>query len=342
MTITALPTPPSRGQSPSTFSSDADTFLNALPTMVTQINAATVNMDTQYGYVYSNVASTATNASQATTAANSAVSAKNNIEILFLGSKSSNPSTNNSGGTLVVGCKYFNTTVGEDRVWTGTNWVSSTAIGGTVSGLNIDGELKLKTNTWHKDGNNAARLYLEQGGSDATIIRGNQLVYWNNANAELFKIINNGSMYAYGQSSLNSGGVFLSNHSVTIGSQNGGNNSVGIGLTSGGQGAYGQIAASGVELAISSNSYYASGNDRFSVNGYAPKIRLFNTDNTIVFQQTDNGSAGGVQSIQTAARFDTLGVLSVSGRNGYGSIALNGSPTGTGFISFHQTSGARS
>ena len=52
MTITALPTPPSRGQSPTTFSSDADTFLNALPTMVTQINATTANMDTQYGYVY--------------------------------------------------------------------------------------------------------------------------------------------------------------------------------------------------------------------------------------------------------------------------------------------------
>lgn len=39
--VSALPSPPSRGSSPSTFSAQMDAFLSALPTMVTQFNTAT-------------------------------------------------------------------------------------------------------------------------------------------------------------------------------------------------------------------------------------------------------------------------------------------------------------
>ncbi len=40
-TISSLPSAPSRSSSPSTFATDADTFFNAFPTLVTEINAAT-------------------------------------------------------------------------------------------------------------------------------------------------------------------------------------------------------------------------------------------------------------------------------------------------------------
>jgi microcystin-dependent protein len=60
MTITALPTPPSRGSSPSTFAADADRFLAALPTLATQINAAIPSIDAVPGYAASAAASAAT------------------------------------------------------------------------------------------------------------------------------------------------------------------------------------------------------------------------------------------------------------------------------------------
>lgn len=45
--FTPLPTPPSREQSPETFSSDADAFLGALPTFQTQGNALGTYCQTQ-------------------------------------------------------------------------------------------------------------------------------------------------------------------------------------------------------------------------------------------------------------------------------------------------------
>lgn len=64
--ITALPTPPSRGSSPSTFVADADVFFDALPDFVTEVNAAGDAIDTAVVDAEA-AAVTAVNAATATT-----------------------------------------------------------------------------------------------------------------------------------------------------------------------------------------------------------------------------------------------------------------------------------
>jgi hypothetical protein len=343
--ITPLPTPPSRADA-TNFDTRADAFLGALPTFQSEANTVATNMETQYNFVAANVSTTTTNAAQATSAANSAVTARNQIEVLFLGSKSSNPTTNNQGGALTVGCKYFNTTVSEDRVWTGTNWVAGTALGGTVAGLNVDGLLKLKANTWHVDSFDTQRIYLENDGAGnglRTILRGNEFNYWNNAGIEMFKVVNDGRMFSVGQASLNANGTFMSGHSVTIGGTTGGGNTVGFGTTAGGAGSLGQVGADSNHLFLGPNTYYALGNDRFSVSGaYAPKIRMFASDNRILFQQTNSDVQGNAQTQYNVAEFDAGGTFIVRSRDSNGYAAIQGGGTGNaGFIGFHRPNGER-
>jgi hypothetical protein len=70
MAITPLPTPPSRSQSPATFSTDADAFLGALPDFATEANALAVDVN-------ADEASAAASATTATNAASIAVGAAN-------------------------------------------------------------------------------------------------------------------------------------------------------------------------------------------------------------------------------------------------------------------------
>lgn len=344
--VTPLPTPPNSNDTVN-FNSRADSFLGALPTLATEVNSVGTNMETQYNYVVANVSTTATSAAQATTAANSAVSAKNSIEVLFLGSKASNPSTNNSGGALIVGTRYFNTTVGEDRVWTGTNWVSSTAIGGTVSSLNVDGTLKLKKNVWLLDSDDNERVFFESSGSGSaltTFLKGNNLSFRSNDNTDKFIVSGAGDTWALGRVGFNvSGFGLLPYNSVTVGNQNGGGSTIGLGISPLAQGAWGQLGAYSDETYLMANTYYALGADRFSATGYyAPKIRLLSVDNSIKFQQTEIGTAGYTQTTQNIARFDPGGSFIVNSRNGYGWVSLQGGGTGnTGLVTFFRQNGER-
>lgn len=74
-------------------------------------------------------ATSATNAaSSATAAAGSATSAASSYTTFnnqYLGSKASDPSTNNSGGALVAGNLYWNSTALEMRVYNGSAWVAA-------------------------------------------------------------------------------------------------------------------------------------------------------------------------------------------------------------------------
>jgi hypothetical protein len=64
-----------------------------------------------------------TSAASAATSATSAATTYDNFDDRYLGSKSSPPSVDNDGNTLLVGAIYWNSTLGNMYVWSGTAWV---------------------------------------------------------------------------------------------------------------------------------------------------------------------------------------------------------------------------
>ena len=77
----------------------------------------------------SNASTSATNAANAQTAAEAArdatLAAYDSFDDRYLGSKSSDPSVDNDGNALVAGALYYNTTVPEMRLYTGSAWVAA-------------------------------------------------------------------------------------------------------------------------------------------------------------------------------------------------------------------------
>jgi hypothetical protein len=101
----------------------------------------------------------ATSAASAATSATSAATTYDNFDDRYLGSKSSAPTVDNDGNTLLVGAIYWNSTLNNMYVWSGSAWVQiattsvytaptlgSTTIAsgttyGTVTGLTLSGGL---------------------------------------------------------------------------------------------------------------------------------------------------------------------------------------------------------
>lgn len=76
-----------------------------------------------------NAAASASSAASAQTAAeaarDSALAAYDNFDDRYLGAKSSNPTLDNDGNALLAGALYYNTTVPEMRLYTGSAWVAA-------------------------------------------------------------------------------------------------------------------------------------------------------------------------------------------------------------------------
>jgi hypothetical protein len=114
-------------------------------------NSATASQDS--------ATAAATSASSAATSASSAATTYDDFDDRYLGNKSSPPSVDNDGGTLIVGAIYWNSTLGNMYVWSGSAWVqiattsvysaptigSTTIASGTtyttLTGLTLDGAL---------------------------------------------------------------------------------------------------------------------------------------------------------------------------------------------------------
>jgi hypothetical protein len=169
MAISPLPTPPSR-EDPANFATRADSFLGALPTFQSEANALQTDVNTrqttastaattattqagiataqaviattQAGVAQAQVALATTQAGIATTQAGNASATYTNFNNQYLGSKASDPTLNNTGGALVAGNLYYNTTVNEMRVYSGSLWLAAyipitgylALTGGTMTG----------------------------------------------------------------------------------------------------------------------------------------------------------------------------------------------------------------
>lgn len=141
-TITALPTPPSRDD-PTNFRARADAFMGALPTFGTECNtvAGEVNAANSTASAAATAAgnSATAAANSATAAANSASSAAGSwasVNALYLGVKTSDPSTNNSGGALAQGAIYWNSATGL-RVYSGGAWTGAGVQVTSASGISF-------------------------------------------------------------------------------------------------------------------------------------------------------------------------------------------------------------
>ena len=158
-TLTPLPSAPQRAD-PTTFATRADVWVNALETVFTpqmnliipEINAlssaattgaSTATTKASEASASASTASTAastatTKAAEALVSANSAETSRIQASKLNLGNKSTPPTVDNQGDTLLAGATYYDTTLSKWRVWNGTAWadgISSVAGVSSVNGL---------------------------------------------------------------------------------------------------------------------------------------------------------------------------------------------------------------
>jgi|GEM_PF-1135899 len=81
MSLTPLPTPPNRAQSPTAFAAAADALLGALPQLVTEINATEVNISNKEISVTNSVSAAAASAASASAAPSTASTSTTSVSI---------------------------------------------------------------------------------------------------------------------------------------------------------------------------------------------------------------------------------------------------------------------
>jgi hypothetical protein len=119
-----------------TSASNASTSASTSSTQATNsANSATASATSATASATSATASASSataSANSATASANSAAaaaSAYDTFDDRYLGSKTSDPSTDNDGNALVTGALYFNSSANEMRVYDGANWIAASSAG---------------------------------------------------------------------------------------------------------------------------------------------------------------------------------------------------------------------
>lgn len=114
----------------------SNTNINTVATNISAINTNATNIT-----AIQNASSNASAAQAAQTAAEAArdatLAAYDSFDDRYLGAKSSDPSVDNDGNALLAGSLYYNTTVPEMRIYTGSAWVAAYVSGaGFLSSAN--------------------------------------------------------------------------------------------------------------------------------------------------------------------------------------------------------------
>ena len=105
---------------------------SAASTSASNASTSASNASTSASNASSSASAASTSASNAATAQtaaeaarDSALAAYDNFDDRYLGPKASNPSVDNDGNALLAGALYYNTTVPEMRLYTGSAWVAA-------------------------------------------------------------------------------------------------------------------------------------------------------------------------------------------------------------------------
>ena len=103
------------------------TYISNVNTVATDI--AAINTNATNIVAIQNASTNATNAANSATTAEAArdatLAAYDSFDDRYLGAKSSNPTLDNDGNALLAGSLYYNTTVPEMRLYTGSAWVAA-------------------------------------------------------------------------------------------------------------------------------------------------------------------------------------------------------------------------
>lgn len=107
----------------SSSASTATTKASEASTSASNASTSATAAETSATAAANSASSASTSASSASTSATSAAASLDSFDDRYLGPKSSNPSVDNDGNTLLTGAIYWNTTSNEFRVWSGSTWV---------------------------------------------------------------------------------------------------------------------------------------------------------------------------------------------------------------------------
>jgi hypothetical protein len=370
----------SSASSASTSASTATT--KAAEASTSASNASTSETNSASSATASASSATAAAASQTAAAASaaSAASAFDNFDDTYLGAKSSNPTQDNDGNSLVSGALYFNSTANEMRVYDGANWIAATSAG-NVSLILYEYTATAGQTTFSGSDDNSAtlsytadNLQVVMNGvildpSDFTATNGTSVVLASGAAAnDLVNIYAFKSFTTADMVSKTSGGTF----SGAVGFSGGitgdvafdtstlkvdaANNRVGISTASPAVEAHIQTASGNPELRIeSTGANYVTMSVKNSSRHYSTQIRTDQSNAYVIRDETaganrfliDTSGNVGISTSSPASQL-TLGGTSdlVFTQNGYGIAwgSNNGSPrifgTSGGSLSFKHGGGS--
>ena len=105
-------------------------------TSATNAAASATTATTKASEAATSATTATTKASEAATSATNAAASYDSFDDRYLGAKSSDPSTDNDGDSLITGALYFNTTDGEFKVWNGSAFITITVAATNQANIN--------------------------------------------------------------------------------------------------------------------------------------------------------------------------------------------------------------
>jgi hypothetical protein len=107
--------------------SAAASSASAASTSASNASTSASNASTSASNASTSASNAASSASAASTSASNAAASYDSFDDRYLGPKSSAPSVDNDGNSLLTGALYWDTVVNQIRVWSGTAWVNVNA-----------------------------------------------------------------------------------------------------------------------------------------------------------------------------------------------------------------------